>query len=334
MVAVAAREATDGEFRARAGTLTLLFMTSEESREELLDLLERALEGGLLGEVDEAELEEHLEERGYDRRPESPMARVDVSEFIGPHSSTKTTSKGELFLAVGLVLEQWLQSCPDGPLRIGPEGADPLATLVCCWSATVTHALAAEPLTLPALTQAVPLDHETTEEHLNALLRNGLAEAEESDGETRYAPTTWLREGIAPLAAAARAETLFPDEDVEPPDILDVEASFQLTLPLLQLPADLRGSCRLGVQIPGGPPLIAGATAQVEAGRVVTSTTLLEQAPETWATGTPRDWLDTLIDPAAARVEAGGNVKLAQVLLERLHARLFCSSSHSSRNLD
>lgn len=327
---MAETEATDGEFRARAGTLTLLFMTSEESREDLLDLLERALQGGLLGEVDEAELEEHLEERerGHERPAEGPMERVDASQFVGPHTSMKTTSKGELFLAVGLVLERWLRNCPDGPLRIGPEGADPLAALVCCWSATVIHALADEPLTLAELDRAVGLlDYETTEEHLDALLRNGLAEAEDRDGETRYAPTEWLREGIAPLAAAARAETLFPEEDVHPPDILDVEASFQLTLPLLQLPPDLRGTCRLGVQIPGGPPLIAGATAQVDGGRVVTSTTLLEQEPETWATGTLRDWLDTLIDPTAGRVEAGGDVELAQVLLECLHEKLFGHSS-------
>ncbi|HEY5815835.1 MAG TPA: hypothetical protein VIS95_05785 [Solirubrobacterales bacterium] len=316
-------EATGGEFRARAGTLTLLFMTSEESREDLLDLLERALQGGLLGEVDEVELEEELGERA-ERRTEGPMARVDPGDFIGPQASMKATSKGELFLAVGLVLERWLHNCPDGPLRIGPEGADPLAALVCCWSATVIHALAAEPVTLPDLDRAVGLlDYETTEEHLDALLRNGLAQAEDGTGETRYAPTEWLREGIAPLAAAARAETLFPEEDVDPPDILDVEASFQLTLPLLQLPADLRGTCRLGVQIPGGPPLIAGATAQVDSGRVVTSSTLLEQEPATWATGTPRDWLDTLIDPTAGRIEAGGDVQLAQVLLESLHEKLF-----------
>ena len=110
---------------------------------------------------------------------------------------------------------------------------------------------------------------------------------------------------------------------MDPPDILDVEASFQLTLPLLHLPPDLHGTCRLGVQIPGGPPLIAGATAQVDRGRVVTSSTLLEQEPETWATGTPRDWLDTLIDPAAGRIEAGGDIQLAQVLLESLHEKLF-----------
>ena len=175
-------EATDGEFRARAGTLTLLFMTSEESRENLLDMLEQALQGGLLGEVDEAELEEHLEERGRERSAEGPMARVDPDQFIGPHSSMKTTSKGELFLAVGLVLERWLRNCPDGPLRIGPEGADPLAALVCCWSATVTHAFAGEPLTLPELAQAVPLDYETTVEHLEALLRNGLAAPQKQRG--------------------------------------------------------------------------------------------------------------------------------------------------------
>jgi hypothetical protein len=309
-------------------------MTSSESREDLLYLLERALQGGLLGapeddEPDEDELEEYEygledDEDELDEDDEGGVATLDSGHIIGPHTLMRATSKGELFLSVGLVLERWLGKCPKGPLQIGPEGGDPVAALVCCWSATVTHALAREPLTLAELARAVDLlDYETAEEHLTAMLRTGLVEAQPGPGEARYAPTEWLREGVAPLAAAARAEVLCPEEDVAPPDILDVEAAFQLALPLLRLPPDLLGSCRLGVQIPGGPPLMAGATVQVDRGCVVTSSPLLEQEPETWATGSPRDWLDTLVDPSAERIKVGGDTRITEALLMGLHERLF-----------
>lgn len=164
----------------------------------------------------------------------------------------RTSSKGAQALFVASILERWLRNCPDGPLRIGPSGGEAIASLVCCWSATVTHALAKQPLTLAELDRAVGiLDYETAEEHVEAMARAGQVEALPGDGETRYAVTDWLREGIAPIAASARFERRYPEAGMAPPDILDVEAAFQLALPLLRLPADLRGSCRLGVQIEG-----------------------------------------------------------------------------------
>ena len=70
-------------------------------------------------------------------------------------------------------------------------------------------------------------------------------------------------------------------------------------------------------------PLMAGATVEVERGAVASSSTLLEESPETFATGSPLDWLDTLIDPAAGRITVGGERRLAGALIESLHERLF-----------
>jgi DNA-binding HxlR family transcriptional regulator len=312
--------------------LTLLFIAGSASREELLEMLERALQGGLLPapdpkllEEEELDYEVELDDEDYEDLLEAiPQDLLESHDLIDPHSKMKASSKGHQMLFVAFTLERWLRNCPDGPLRIGQESGDAIAALACCWSATVTHALAREPLTLPELDRAIEiLSYATVEEHLEAMERTGLVEVLTEGGETRYAPTEWLREGIAPLAAAARFERHYPEDDTAPPDILDVEASFQLTLPLLQLPADLSGSCRLGVQMPGSPPLMAGATAQVAGGRVLTSSTLLEENPETWATGSPVDWLDTLVAPSANRIEAGGDIHLVGALLQGLHARLF-----------
>jgi hypothetical protein len=89
-----------------------------------------------------------------------------------------------------------------------------------------------------------------------------------------------------------------------------------MALPLIQLPPGLRGSCRLGVAIPGGEPLVAGATAQGDRGAVISSSPLLDEIPETWATGTPLDWCETVVDPTTARLEAGGDTELAVALIE------------------
>jgi hypothetical protein len=164
---------------------------------------------------------------------------------------------------------------------------------------------------------------DVVEEHVEAMRRVGQVEVLTADGETRYALTDWLREGIAPLVAAARMEAHYPEEGIAALDILDVETIFQLALPLLRLPPDLRGSCTLGVRLPAERPLMAGAMAHVDRGRVVSSSTLLEEDPQTWATASPRDWLDTLADPSAGKIEVVGDVRIANALIASLHEKLF-----------
>ncbi|HMJ72186.1 MAG TPA: hypothetical protein VK471_02350 [Solirubrobacterales bacterium] len=114
-------------------------------------------------------------------------------------------------------------------------------------------------MTLTELDRAVQiLSYETVAEHVEAMERVGQVEALPGDGETRYALTDWMREGFAPIAAAARMELHFPEPDVAPPDMLDVDAAFELTLPLVELPDGLRGSSRLAVRVPGSPPSLIG----------------------------------------------------------------------------
>jgi DNA-binding HxlR family transcriptional regulator len=335
------------EYKARAGALTLLFVAGAMDRELVLDLLERALSGGVLYSIDadlgDAELfadyeedeeeldhEDDYEEEEYEDDEEEEefaggsLALAPRPSQIGPHTPMRASAKGEQFLFVVSILERWLQNCPNGPLQLGLEGAAAIAPLACSWSATVTHALAGEPLTLVELERVVGiLDRSTLNEHVEAMESCGQAEALRSEGETRYLLTEWGREGIAPICAAIRFELHYPEGDTLPPDILDVETAYQMALPLLRLPADLSGSCRLGVQIPGGEPLMAGAAAQVRAGRVASSSPLLEEDPKTWATGSPLDWLDTVVDPSAARLKAGGDTQLATALIRCLHETLF-----------
>ena len=78
------------------------------------------------------------------------------------------------------------------------------------------------------------------------------------------------------------------------------------------------------MQLAGEEPLRAGATVEVRGGRVVSSSILLEQDPDTWATGSPVEWCDAVVDPTAAtRLETGGDTQLTGALLAALHEKLF-----------
>ena len=77
--------------------------------------------------------------------------------------------------------------------------------------------------------------------------------------------------------------------------------AFQLTLPLVSLSEELSASCRLTVPVPGRSPQLAGVAVLVEQGVVTQVSPGLEMQSDTFATGAPIDWLDTLVDPAAGR---------------------------------
>lgn len=278
-------------FTAPAGALTLLSISGWSDREALLEVLESSRHNGL---------HELIELRDGD-------------------------SQAEQLPFVTRTLERWLRACPAGPLEPGPAAAEAIAAMACCWSAAVTHALADAPRTLSELDPEVPAIYsvEITREHVEALVRTGQAETTAVDGRLRYALTEWGREAAAPLIAAAHHEIHFPQDDVMAPEILDVEATFQLIVPLLRLSSDLHGECHLSVQLSGEKPLRAGATVQASGGRIVSSSILLEENPETWVTGSPMDWCETVVDPSVARLKSGGDTELADALVQGLHERLF-----------
>ena len=246
---------------------------------------------------------------------------------VGPGREYRVTSGGREALFSGFVAERWLQSAPQGPLPSGsPEAERAVGALAGGWSATVIHALAREPLTFEELRRkADGLRRRALQRHLGAMQGAGQIEALPDSGEgALYAITDWLRAGIAPLIASARVERRNPKEGMAPIDALDVEASFRLSLPLLELPTELSGSCRLGLNLEEdeSSPL-TGVTAHIELRRVVSCTAGLDQKADAWAAASAGDWLDTVIEPDAKRVRTGGDRWLARALLDALHKTLF-----------
>jgi DNA-binding HxlR family transcriptional regulator len=239
----------------------------------------------------------------------------------------KVSSGGREVLFIAFAVERWLQSAPQGPIKFDSrQGEAAVVALAEGWSATVMHALAREPLTFHQLHGAVDgIGRRALKRHLTAMQRAGQVEAHHGGGAGAiYVVTDWLRTAIAPLAVAARLERREPKEGLAPIEALDVEAAFLLTLPLLELPKELSGVCRLGVNLEDEEGSgLTGVTARIEQGRVVSCSAGLDCKADAWAAATAGDWLDTVIEPDAKQVRTGGDRWLAAAVLGALHKTLF-----------
>ena len=320
----------EGGFRARAGALTLLYLTSAMNRSVLLPLLAQAATGVRL--VDEDELPDPDDPLDimmfidpYLVEPADPELGPDAP--IGPDTMLQPTPAGREVPFVGLVLQQWLDRNPDEPIELGPDAGPALWALLSGWSSTVVHAFAAGPQTAAEACEAIQvLDLGTVESQIDAMTDVGLLEALPGKvaGGPRFAATDWLRSAIAPLATAARMELRYPPGDTAPIAALDVQAAFQLTLPMLELPPDLVGSCSLAVELDEGvvhSP--AGVTVRVDRGRVLSCDTYIDEGAESWASATAPDWLEMVIEADLKLARAGGEETLPRKLIGELHKALF-----------
>ncbi|HYJ21919.1 MAG TPA: winged helix-turn-helix transcriptional regulator [Solirubrobacterales bacterium] len=233
------------------------------------------------------------------------------------------TAAGRQLLQVVELLRNWLSQCPGESLGFGTQAARAaINALVDAWSSTMIRALAAKPLTLTELDQLiVGINYPTLERRLGALRRLGQIKAVRSSGPgTPYTVTDWLRFSTAPLAAAARWERLNAADELPPIGRLDIEAAFLLTLPTLELPENLSGSCRLTVETRGqGERGLAGVRVEVVAGRVTSCVTNLEGQADAWGTGSAGAWIAAALENDRNRLELGGDCDLAAALVDGLH---------------
>ncbi len=233
---------------------------------------------------------------------------------------------GRDLLVVMEFLRTWLHQRPAGPIELGtPIAKGMIKSLIEGWTSTVIRALAAKPLTLTELDRLISgLNYPSLERRLATLHHCGQAEPLPSRGRgTPYAVTRWLRQGIAPLAAAARWERLHLAETTAPIARLDIEAAFLLVIPLVKLAPELSGECRLAVETrSGGEQRMAGVKVRVEEGRIVSRVTNLEGPADAWASGSPADWLRAVIEHDRTGLEIGGDCQLAGDLVDGLHGML------------
>lgn len=242
------------------------------------------------------------------------------------------TEVGRGVLAVATIVEAWLARAPQGPIALGSEPAKgAIRALVGAWGSTMLRALAAQPLALTELSSAIPeLSYPSIERRLSAMRAARQVELRPDGGRGAkpYAVTEWTRQAVGPLVAAGRCECEHLAEVTEPLTRTDIEATFLLAVPLVDLTVNHSGSCLLAVDTGSGNEgesrdRLAGVYVEIEEGAVASCTSRLEEEPPTWALGTVSSWVDAILEGRLGRLRMGGaNPKLATALIEGINAFL------------
>jgi DNA-binding HxlR family transcriptional regulator len=229
---------------------------------------------------------------------------------------------------VAATLAGWLAGAPGGSLELGDEPArDAVQALVEGWSTGILRIVAERPVTLDELNAAVDggLSLPSLRRSVSALREAGLLEVGGEDGQAgSYRVNEWLREATAPLVTAIRWERKHLPAATRPVGPDDAEAGLLLAMPLLRLPAEISGSCRLGVEFgDGAERRFAGVSVEVERGEVVSCHPSLDGDPAAFASGPATAWQRVAIEAQPDRLELGGDTRLARALLDCLNQTLF-----------
>jgi DNA-binding HxlR family transcriptional regulator len=236
------------------------------------------------------------------------------------------TPMGVEMLGVAEQLERWLQSSPRGPVSLESGAARGIAkAFVDGWGSTMMLGLAARPMSLTELDRRIPeLSYPALERRLSSMRMAGLIEARPSAGaSTPYAVTEWARRGAATLVAAGRCEQVHMRERAAPLTRADIEAGFQLAMPLVSLAETISGSCQLEVESsPGAAYAGAGVTVWVERGRVVACEPSLGVASTDFAAGSVAMWFSALSAGTASKLRFGAGNQVAQTVVSGLHSAL------------
>ena len=294
-------------FRPRAGSRTILFLVGDANPGETFAILAEIATGVSIPGV-------------------APTEPDDATEGkIDPGATVEVTDAGRDMLDVIGVFTSWLRQCPAGAMDFDAQAGPSVDALLGGWASATLHAFAAEPLTIAEAGERIGvLGLDAIADRVDALEAQGLLEALPAGAEPRYAASDWLRRGIAPILAAMRMELRHPPGGTAPIAVADFEAALQLALPLLQLPADVSGSCALAAQLErevSETPV--GVTVRVEEGRVVSLELAIDDSADALATASAVEWLDTLVEIGVNRVHTTGDRRLAGLLVDGLHETLF-----------
>jgi DNA-binding HxlR family transcriptional regulator len=252
------------------------------------------------------------------------LERRQRREFPGP-VEYELAPAGRGLLEVAGPLNRWLQRSPQEPLRLGGSAAKNVAKAVAeGWSSGIVRALASQPLALTDLSRLISgLSYPSLERRLGAMRAAGLIEPCSSNSRGRpYAITRWLRIAVAPLAAAARWERKYLQQETPPIRRLDIEAAFLMVLPLVHLGGSSSGVCRLTVS-GVSQQRQAGVMVNVQDGRVVSCVTRLEGPADASASGSASTWMGAVAQEDPSRLDLGGDRSLAAAVVTGLQRAIY-----------
>lgn len=232
---------------------------------------------------------------------------------------------GRALLRVRDNLGVWLEGAPEGGITLGSSAAKHATrALVEGWSTNIVRALAARPYSLTELSKAnVKTSYPALERRLSAMRLVNQVEPHPGEGRgTPYKATEWLRQSVVPLVAATAWERKHLPTQTARIGRLDVEAAFLLAAPLMRLPGDTNGTCRLTVEMQGGrDAAFAGVVVGIENGTLVHCSVRLEgREVDAWVAGSAMAWLRQMNGEARLQVELGGDRRLGESITEALRA--------------
>jgi DNA-binding HxlR family transcriptional regulator len=236
---------------------------------------------------------------------------------------------GRELLEVARVLEAWLACSPEGPLELGSPAAKSVTkALVEAWSSNIVRALSAKAFSLTELSKLIStINYPSLERRLAAMRLSNLIESCPGGGRARpYLVSRWMRQAIAPLTAAASWERRHLPLETPAIGRIDFEAAFLLSVPLLALPSDVSGACRLAVEVrsaTGEETGLAGVLIGLDSGSVTSCSSNLRGQASAWAVGSSRAWMGAVIDGDVSGLELGGDSELSTAVLDGLHETLY-----------
>jgi hypothetical protein len=128
---------------------------------------------------------------------------------------------------------------------------------------------------------------------------------------------------MGPIVAASRWERHNLPATSAPIGRTDAETALLLTMPLLQLPPNVRGACRLTVEVPHGDgEADATVTATAADCRVASYEAASGEAIAS-ASGPPSAWFRAAIEAKVNHLEVTGDGRLARGLLQALYSALY-----------
>lgn len=254
------------------------------------------------------------------------IERRRLNSFPGP-VAFELTDAGQELVDLATLLDLWLSECPEGPQELATAASkSTVRALIEGWNTRIIRALAARPLTLTELNSVIKrVSYPSLERRLVAMRYSGqLSRTSASGRGSPYVVTNWLRRAVAPIATAVRWERSHIRSHSASVQARDVEAVLLLALPLLELPEEIEGVCRLAVDLRyDRGETQAGVLARIEAGRVVGCLTQLDGNADAFVTGTVQAWLAAMIDEDPDGLELSGDFELARAIPDALYSSLF-----------
>jgi DNA-binding HxlR family transcriptional regulator len=312
----------------QAGGRALLLLADPASVSILRQLASGPLEGAeLLDRVDFVSRSTYFE-RMRDLEELSLIGRTRRGE-VPPVAECRLETPGERLLPVARRLDAWLADAPRCPLRLGEAYATAtVKALAVAWGSTLLRWLAERPRTLTELEQLIHVfGYRKLERILRDLVKAGLVERALVKGRlSLYSVTEWARWTAGLLTAAMRWERQEIAKRSASVSSVEAEGVMLLGLPLVELPADVNGTCALLIHadLPERKGL-GGALVRLMNGHPVSwkaagglEVEVVEREADCWVRGSALAWLG--VHPAAPGppFRAGGNTGLAEKIMVAL----------------